>query len=295
MVLNYDVRGFAQSLKQDPIGAIHEALIKHFISGLLGTLQGVKKCIPWTALLRALLKRRRFLLIVLDDARYDAFERVYSKYLHGLLIRARVPPPNTYGWLPRVFSYPEFDDVRVFYASIGIESHDIRIKHFVPRGRNVKVIPIRPNRARHLRTVLPSEVNDVVKSVGLSGRDIVWYAQPHFPWITDENLSLLLMKDVSIHDYVPPDIVGRRLKFNNIPRFRIVNAYYANLMLVLKYVKELVNYSLSQGIKYEEIVITSDHGKMLGELGLYLHQEYDLPQLTIVPWLKVFTSIRDRG
>jgi hypothetical protein len=26
---------------------------------------------------------------------------------------------------------------------------------------------------------------------------------------------------------------------------------------------------------------------MLGELGLYLHQEYDLPQLIIVPWLRV--------
>jgi len=295
MFLSYDVRGFAQSLKRNALGAFHEALTRRFISGFLGTLQGVKKCTPWNALFRALLKRRRFLLIVLDDARYDAFERVYGRYLCGLLIRAKVPPPNTYGWLPRVFSYPEFDDVRVFYASIGIENHDVRIEHFVPRGRDVKVIPIRPNRARRLRTVLPSEVNDVVKRVGLSGRDIVWYAQPHFPWVADEELSLLLMRDVLIHDYVPPDTVRRRLKFNNIPRFRVVNDYYANLMLVLKYVKELVNYSLSQGIKCEEIVITSDHGEMLGELGLYLHQEYDLPQLTIVPWLKVYTSVRDKG
>jgi hypothetical protein len=262
-------------------------LIRHFVSGFLGTLEGVKKCTPWTTLFRALLKRRRFLLIVLDDARYDAFERVYGRYLHGLLIRAKVPPPNTYGWLPRVFSYPEFDDVRVFYASIGIESHDIRIKHFVPRGRNVKVIPIRPDRARRLRTVLPSEVNDVVKRVGLNGRDIVWYAQPHFPWVADEELSLMLMGDVLIHDYVPPDTIRRRLIALGVPKSRVVNAYYANLVLILRYVKELINYAVSEGVNYDEIVVTSDHGEMLGELGLYLHQEYDLPQLTTVPWLKV--------
>lgn len=261
-------------------------MTRHFIGKFLNTIQGVGKCRPWTALFRALLKKRSFLLIVLDDTRYDAFERVYGRYLHGLLIRARVPPPNTYGWLPKVFSYPEFDDVRVFYASIGIESHNIRIEHFVPRGKNIEVIPIRPVVAKRLRTVLPSEVNSVVKSVGLSGRDIVWYAQPHFPWVADERLSLSLMRDVLIHDYVPPDTVRRRLTVIGVPRSRVVNAYYANLVLVLRYVKELISYALNEGAN-EEVVVTSDHGEMLGELGLYLHQEYNLPQLIIVPWLKV--------
>ena len=226
-------------------------------------------------------------MVVLDDARYDAFARVYGRYLYGSLIKVRTPPPNTYDWLPKVFSYPEFDKVRIFYASIGIESHNIRIGSFVPRDRKVEVIPVKPNKARHLRTVLPSEVNEVVIDLGLSGRDIVWYAQPHFPWIVDEELSLMLMRDVLIHDYLPPDTIRRRLKANSIPRPRIVNAYYANLILVLKYVKELIDHVLDQGVNYEEVVVTSDHGEMLGELGLYLHQEYDLPQLTIVPWLKV--------
>jgi len=135
MVLNYDIRGFAQSLKRDPIGAIHEALIKHFVGKFLSTLYGVEEYESWIDLFRVLLRKQGFLLIVLDDARYDVFERVYGKYLRGLLIKARVPPPNTYGWLPKVFSYPEFNDVRVFYASIGVESHDIRIEYFVPRDR----------------------------------------------------------------------------------------------------------------------------------------------------------------
>jgi len=287
MFLRYDIQGFAQSLKQNSIGAIHEVIIKYFASKILNIIYRVDKSLPWNILFRALLKRRRFLLIVLDDARFDAFSKVYGKYLRGLLIKARAPPPNTYGWLPKAFSYPEFNDIRFFYASIDIESHDIRIKNLVPENKTVDMIPIKTNKAKFIKTILPSEVNEAVMKIGLTGRDIIWYAQPHFPWIIDRELSLMLMRDVLIHDYVPPDTVRRKLRANNIPRHRVINAYYANLILALKYVKELIDYSLEQGIKYEEIVITSDHGEMLGELGLYLHQEYDLPQLTIVPWLKV--------
>jgi hypothetical protein len=287
MRLPYDVRGFASALKRDSEGAIKEAIIKHFVSGILKTLYGVNNDVPWAILFRSTIRKKKFLLIVLDNVRYDAFERVYSRYLSGLLIKARVPPPNTYGWLPKVFSYPELNNVRVFYASISIESHDIKIERFVPRNREIEVVPIRPNRAKHLMTVLPSEVNDVVKKVGLRGRDIIWYAQPHFPWVVDEELSLMLMRDVLVHDYLPPDTVKRRLEANGISRSRVVNAYYANLVLAFRYVRELIGYAVGQRIDYDEIVVTSDHGEVLGELGLYLHQEYDLPQLTVVPWLKV--------
>ncbi len=287
LVPKFDIRGFAISLKHDSLGAIHEALIRHFVSKALSALYGYYNYPSWLSLFRDFIRKRRFLFIVLDDARYDAFISMYSRYLQGTLNIAKVPPPNTYGWLPKAFSMPEFNRVRFFYASIGIESHDIRIGSFVPRNRDVEVIPIRPNRAKHLLTVLPSEVNEAVKSVGLSGRDIVWYAQPHFPWVADEDLSLMLMRDALIHDYVPPDTIRYRLREKGIPRDRVVKAYYANLALVLKYVRDLLNYVDKQGIKYDEIVVTSDHGEMLGEFGLYLHQEYDLPQLVLVPWLKV--------
>ena len=287
MFPRYDIRGFAQSLKQDPVGAVKEALIRHFIGNLLNMLNGASNHPSWISLFRSLLRKRRFLLIVLDDARYDAFERAYNRYLSGVLIKARVPPPNTYGWLPKAFSYPEFRGVRVFYASIGVESHNIRIDAFVPGNREVEVVPIRPNKARDLMTVLPGEVNEAVMNKGLTGRDIIWYAQPHFPWVVDKELSLLLLRDALLHDFVPPDTIQRKLKLLNVPSSRVVNAYYGNLILVLKYIRELINYVKTVGIAYDEVVVTSDHGEMLGELGLYLHQDYNLPQLTIVPWLRV--------
>jgi hypothetical protein len=124
-------------------------------------------------LFKSLFRKHKFLLIVLDDARYDAFMRVYKRYLRGSLIKARMPPPNTYSWLPRIFSVLEFNRVRIFYASINIKSHDIRIGSFTPKNREVEVIPIKPRKAEHLMTVLPSEVNEVTMKIGLSGKDIV--------------------------------------------------------------------------------------------------------------------------
>jgi hypothetical protein len=287
VISKYDIRGFVSSLRVDAIGAVHEALVKHFISKLLKSIYGLGDPPEWADLFRSLLRKHKFLLIVLDDARYDAFMRVYKRYLRGSLIKARVPPPNTYGWLPRIFSIPEFNRVRIFYANINIKSHNIRIGSFTPKNREVEVIPIKPKKVEHLMTVLPSEVNETIMKIGLSGRDIVWYAQPHFPWITDKELSLALIREVLIHDFVPPDTVRRKISANGIPRSRVVNAYYANLILAIREANELINYAIDRGVDYEEIVVTSDHGEMLGELGLYLHQDYDLPQLTIVPWLRV--------
>lgn len=65
---------------------------------------------------------------------------------------------------------------------------------------------------------------------------IVRYMQPNFPWVIDEELSLMLMRDALLYEYVPPDTVRKRLTILGIPRSRVVNAYYANLVLVLGFI-----------------------------------------------------------
>lgn len=58
--------------------------------------------------------------------------------------------------------------------------------------------------------------------------------------------------------------------------------YKANLDIVLKFVDRLTE-ELSG-----RVVITSDHGELLGERGLWLHpRETDIPMLRNVPWFKV--------
>ena len=285
--MKLDITSFVRSLRIDMYGAIYDVFVRYVLSKALKFVHEKRKAISWFKLFNDILKSRSFLLIVVDGTRYDIFKVVYSKYLSGILYKAIVPPPHTYGWLPKVFSLPEFDNIRIFYARLGIASHDIRIEDFVPRNRNIQVYVVEPHMFRELGTVLPSEVNSVVLREGLCGRDIVWYVQPHFPWVCDRDLSLKLMREVLIHDYVPPDAIRRRLKTLGIGRKRVVKAYICNLFVALKGVKELLDIVKRLDIKYDRIVVTSDHGEMLGEYGLYLHQEYDLPQLTLVPWLEV--------
>ncbi len=282
-----DVKGFIHSLRIDAYGALFEVMLKYILAPLLRTFYSREDILKWVDLFNSVLGTERFLFIVLDDARYDVFKSIYSRYLNGDLKPCLVPPPNTYGWLPKVFSLPEFNNVRVFYASLGIKTHDIRIGDFIPKNRSVEVYAIKPKRFEHLGTVLPNEVNEVIKRVGLSGRDIVWYVQPHFPWVCDEELSLLLMHEVLVHDFLPPDTIKRALKKYGISRDRVLKAYYCNMEIALRGARDLLDYVREQGLMYDKIVITSDHGEMLGEYGLYLHQEYNLPQLTIVPWLEV--------
>ena len=58
-----------------------------------------------------------------------------------------------------------------------MKTRDIRINDFLSADRDIEAHAIKPDRLRQLLTVLPSEVDDVIRDIGLCGRDIVWYIQ----------------------------------------------------------------------------------------------------------------------
>ena len=60
LVPKFDIRGFAISLKHDSLGAIHEALIRHFVSKALGALYGYYNYPSWLSLFRDLIRRHRY-------------------------------------------------------------------------------------------------------------------------------------------------------------------------------------------------------------------------------------------
>jgi len=62
-------------------------------------------------------------------------------------------------------------------------------------------------------------------------------------------------------------------------------AYKENLMLVLKYVAVLVD-AITKMKPTAKIMITADHGELLGEDGLFSHG-IDHPLIRIVPWFRV--------
>ncbi|KXA97201.1 hypothetical protein AKJ38_01750 [candidate division MSBL1 archaeon SCGC-AAA259I14] len=66
---------------------------------------------------------------------------------------------------------------------------------------------------------------------------------------------------------------------------RLKNAYMNNLELALKEIKNTFN-RLPEKI-VENVIITADHGDMLGEKGIYGHGHNEYPSLREVPWLEV--------
>ena len=84
-------------------------------------------------------------------------------------------------------------------------------------------------------------------------------------------------------------LVGKPLEYNELIARKLGveklrRAYEENLKLVLSYVNELVSYLRREGL----VVITADHGELLGERGLFGHPErVRVPELVEVPWLEI--------
>ncbi len=107
-------------------------------------------------------------------------------------------------------------------------------------------------------------------------RQIVHYMQPHRPYLTTSD-----------------DVPWKERPFGYLRDggdFEDVwTAYVNNLRLVLDHVETLL-----ENIDAETVVITSDHGELFGEWGLYSH-EVGIPHLTLrkVPWVE--TNATDTG
>jgi len=80
---------------------------------------------------------------------------------------------------------------------------------------------------------------------------------------------------VSLNRYI-----AKKIERDEITNEYLEKAYEDNLRLVLKVVKKMVNEMKLIG----KVVLTSDHGELLGENGFYMHPSYlNLPEQRIVP------------
>lgn len=281
-----DLKSFAKYLKAYPRNQLRDIFIKHALSPFLGLMYKFQKIPRLVTLIRNILNEESFLLIVLDACRYDLFRLTYEKYFSGKLIPARSHFSGSRWLVPDVFSHPMFRNIRIFYSALSIRSHDVKLEKFASPDKNLEIIRIKPSKAKDLGVVLPSELNKEVLKIGLSKRNIVWYMQPHYPWIHFKLLSIKLRNAVMWQHFTPKNLIAEECKRNNIDKYEILKAYIANLETVLRSVSELLreNKDSFKG----KIFITSDHGELLGEYGLFLHPpRYMLPQLCIVPWFEV--------
>jgi len=173
-------------------------------------------------------------------------------------------------------------DLTYFSASPAINSKGVPVWGFRATDRFSEIVDIWDSGWHdELSTVPPWEVNKAVISEPRD-RSVIHYMQPHGPWIGETKLT---MPDVKLDMREPigvDKLIADRVESGEISADTLKVAYRDNLKLVLSYVRDVVKHLSGT------IVISSDHGELLGEYGLYLHPpEVNYPELRVVPWLIV--------
>ncbi|POG56005.1 hypothetical protein AUR65_008915 [Haloferax marisrubri] len=128
---------------------------------------------------------------------------------------------------------------------------------------------------------LPDDVTNAAIKTGRetnTERMVVHYMQPHAPYLHERDGNKLPKMHNSPFE---------SLRNGSTSREEVWEAYLNNLRLVLHSVENLL-----ANIDADEVVISSDHGELFGECGLYSHiAACPHPALKRVPW--VTTSAED--
>jgi len=281
-------------------------------------------------------------LIVLDACRYDYFSEMYEEFFTGKLEKRISPGCSTVEWLRRSFPdyYPDviyisgnpYINSKVAIAGFNAKKHFYKVVDVWDFGWDERI-----------GTVPPREINRAVLRFYLKyprKRFIIHYLQPHAPYLSAKyrligyyksdpkdgsvlsgvasyrkvdrriesiiNIMGTLLSKLGVVESAwelrdkmrlppisPMDVVRRKYG-----RSGLIEAYKENLRIVLNYVAKLC-----KRFPGKNIVITSDHGELLGEDGAYEHPNGPIDKifnnlfpkrkkiLQEVPWLKVNTCV----
>lgn len=265
-------------------------------------------------------------LIVLDACRYDYFAAIYKDFLSGALEKVISLGTTTIEWCRKNFTKHYDDVVYVsanpYINSIQeikgfkANSHFFKVIDVWRLCWNEKLGTVHPKDVNKFAKIAVNTYKD--KHV------IVHYLQPHAPYIGYEKIignggfpkpeisSGKVLQHVNKYKYgsftesfiktlstlarygkFTDEFIWNTLNVLNLPPYSPMDAarrvlgkdglriaYCHNLTLVLKYVSRLLN-ELSG-----KVIITSDHGELLGEEGKYSHTSRSFhPKLIEVPWL----------
>lgn len=228
-----------------------------------------------------------FALVILDSCRYDVFADEVGNFLEGDLDYVFTPATYTVQYFRRTWSGRHED--LVYFTGLSAPTDyafDQRGIDFVPSDHIGEFIHVW-NRceSKELGAVPPEEMTEIVLREK-ARKMVVHYVQPHAPYIGDYRL-----RETSGQDWEESleDIYERIGRYGGeqktISDDKLRRAYRSNLQRALASVRDLVK-SLDR-----PVVVTADHGEMLGEDGRYIHGGNPREELCKVPWFKVDSSM----
>jgi len=230
-------------------------------------------------------------LIILDACRYDVFKQHVYNYLDGSLMPVLSPSCVTSDWLNTIWSGKLWKK-DVIYIS-GNPSINRRTLRTVAKVHEAW----RYGWSDKYMTMDPAALSEAfriealrLKLSGKSGhmRFVLHYVKPHAPY---KNFTKILRKhmpeyDMLLANRLTNEIITLSILYELFKEKDAVDAFLKKLYIEnLKWVLEEVSKIINKLPK--PIVITADHGELLGEYNLYFHRRINLPQLRIVPWFIV--------
>jgi hypothetical protein len=195
-------------------------------------------------------------LILLDACRFDLFKKLNK--IPGKLQEVHSEGHHTWVWLNKTFpgKYPWTYFSAHPYVNAGSGQKWNAVNHFE------RIIPIWSfGWNDKLGTVHPDTVGQVAKNIPYE-KAIVHYIQPHGPWIGKTKW----LNPWTLADYSRRQLMGDWIAVLAKPDpafFR--QCYKDNLRLVLDSVEKYLPFFR------RPVVVSADHGELLGEKGLYLH------------------------
>lgn len=264
-------------------------------------------------------------LVVLDACRYDFFKDVYDDYLDGFLRKVISPGSGTPEWLKKNFNNKDFTDVVYVSGNPFINSKGLEIvENFNGMDNFYKIIDVWDGSwDDSLKTVPPAAIGKALRMARAqypNRRLISHFMQPHYPYLSIGPIGKELGNEMAVKRAKrgrvrERDSLGKirgligELAITSLGKMRVVKlrkalglkpageielveqkygkkglrkAYEDNLKTVLEEVAKVA--SRLPG----KVVVTADHGELLGEEGLYGHPpRCDTPYLREVPWLEV--------
>lgn len=264
-------------------------------------------------------------LIVLDACRYDEFEKMYDQFVEGELEKRISPGGGTAEWLYKTFTSRynyDYISANPFINSYGIPLNQ-SFKGFEhdwnPTEKFRTIIDSwDEDWDEEVDTVRPEDLTDRALQHESSRSTIIHYIQPHRPYIscpeegkvwnareritgTEEKTTKREIIDKTRGLWNPifkmfPDSIKWKIKdlFNveqdhfgklvrEIGAEKTREYYRKDLKLALKEVKRFAEENQDK-----KIIITADHGELLGENGDWGHElGSDARGLREVPWLEL--------
>jgi hypothetical protein len=232
-----------------------------------------------------LLKNEEYIMIIFDACRYDYFEEMYGEHFIGEL--EKVYNTNTYTKQYQQSMWTGQYDITYIAGGPVITDRNFQLSNldYRPSNHFDQIVDVWDmGYEKELGVTPPEAVTEVALDCKAS-QMIVHYFQPHTPYIGDvrirEDAPADESKDSKIEKRKKSVVdIYNRIESGEVNNSELKKAYKSNLTRVMLAAKSLVDQT------DKKVIITSDHGELLGEDGRYLHGGLPHKILCELPWFE---------